>query len=107
MDSAVAGESEVGDGGNEMGESGSETRPLEQARCGEEEKGTEPPKVVGHGGEGGSVSELLSISVPEGNLQGHSVVPLLKKMTESDKVTASRNDLCKSELKGSNFEKRA
>lgn len=55
MDSAVAGESEVGDGGNEMGESGSETWPLEQVRCGEEEKGTDPPKVVGHGDEGGSV----------------------------------------------------
>lgn len=55
IDSAVAGESEVGDGGNEIGESGSETRPFEQVCCGEEEKGRDPPKAVGHGDKGGSV----------------------------------------------------
>lgn len=58
MDSAVAGEREVGDGGNEIGERGSEIRLLEQVCCGEEEKGRDPPKVVvvGHDGdEGGSV----------------------------------------------------
>lgn len=50
VDSAVAGESEVGDEGNEIGESGSERQPFEQVSCSEEEKGKDPPKVVGHGG---------------------------------------------------------
>lgn len=49
-DSAVAGESESGDGGNEVGESGSEP-----VCCGDEEKGRDPPKGEGHGDEGGSV----------------------------------------------------
>lgn len=53
-DSAVAGESEAGDKGNEVGESGCERWPLEQVRCGEDENGTEPLKAGGHGDEGGS-----------------------------------------------------
>ncbi|CAB1435145.1 unnamed protein product [Pleuronectes platessa] len=48
MDSAVAGESEMGDGGKEMGESGSEIRPLQVVCSGEEERVMNPPKVVGH-----------------------------------------------------------
>ncbi|KAG7225800.1 hypothetical protein INR49_014451 [Caranx melampygus] len=53
-DSTVAGESEEGEGGNEIGESGSEIWLLEQVCCGEEEKGREPPKGLEHGDEGGS-----------------------------------------------------
>lgn len=55
MDSAVAGDSEAGDGGNEAGESGCERRPFEQVWCGEEENGRDPVKGGGHGDEGGSV----------------------------------------------------
>lgn len=54
-DSAVAGESEEGDGGKEMGESGRERRSIEQpVCCGEDEKGRDPPKVEVHGDEGDS-----------------------------------------------------
>lgn len=50
----MAGESEAGDGGNEVGESGCETRPFVQVCCGEVENGRDPLKLVGHGDEGGS-----------------------------------------------------
>lgn len=55
MDSAVAGDSDAGDGGREVGDSGSKRRPLEQLCWGEEENGSDPPKLPGHGEEGGSV----------------------------------------------------
>lgn len=55
MDSAVAGDSDAGDGGREVGDSGSKRRPLEQLWWGEEENGSDTPKVLGHGEEGGSV----------------------------------------------------
>lgn len=51
-DSAVAGESETGEGGKEMGDSGSESWLLLQMCCGEDEKGN--VREVGHGEAGGS-----------------------------------------------------
>lgn len=55
MDSAVAGDSEAGDGGREVGDSGSNRWPLEQLCWGEEENGSDPTKVLGNGEEVGSV----------------------------------------------------
>lgn len=49
MDSAVAGESEAGDGGNEVGK----RQPFEQV-CWREENSREPLKGARHGDEGGS-----------------------------------------------------
>lgn len=55
-DSTAAGESEEGEGGNEIGESGSEIWLLEQVCCGEEEKVRERPRgLLEHRDEGGSV----------------------------------------------------
>lgn len=54
-DSAVAGDSDAGDGGREVGESGSNRRPLEQLCWDEKEKGSDPSKVLGNGEEAGSV----------------------------------------------------
>lgn len=55
MDSAVAGDSDAGDGGREVGDSGSNRRPVEQLCWGEEEKESDPSKVLGNGEEVGSV----------------------------------------------------
>lgn len=55
IDSAVAGERDAGDGGSEVGDSGSKRRWLERVCWGEAESGREPLKVMGHGEEGGSV----------------------------------------------------
>lgn len=62
MDSAVAGDSDAGDGGREVGDSGSSRRPVEQLWWGEEENGSDPSKAVGNSEEVGSVWGLLSIS---------------------------------------------
>lgn len=54
-DCAVAGDSDAGDDGREVGDSGSNRRLLEQLCWGEEENGSDPSKVLGNGEEVGSV----------------------------------------------------
>lgn len=55
MNSAVAGDSEVGDDGREVGDSGNKRRPVEQLCWGDGENGSDPTKLLGNGEEDGSV----------------------------------------------------
>lgn len=74
--SALDGESEAGDGGKDVGESGCGRQPFERVCCGEE-KGSDPV-----GDEGGSVWKRSSIFFPGGHSKVHPAAPLLKHKTE-------------------------
>lgn len=76
--SALAGESEAGDGGKEVAERGCGRQPLEQV-CWQEESGSDPV-----GDEGGSVWKRSSIFLPGGRSEDHPAAPLLKHKTEID-----------------------
>lgn len=79
-DPALAGESEAGDGGKDVGESGHGRQMLEGVCCGED-NGRAP---LGDGGS--SVWKRSSIFVPKGHSEDHSAGPLLKHDTERNQT---------------------